>query len=201
MIKILGYMARGLRKFSWSEKGSSTIEFVILFPPFIIFFLSGVEAGLMMLRNAMLERGLDLAVREIRIGTPVPPTFAQFRQQICDVAIVIPNCMQNLQVELQVVDGQTWEPLDPTPRCVDRNSPIDPFQDPDQFYNVGQNNNFMLVRLCANVDPILPGFALGLVLDRVPLPGAGDVGDGENDLNGYGIVAVSAFVNEPSRGS
>ncbi len=199
MIKLLGYLARGLRQLKWSEKGSSTIEFVILFPPFIIFFLSGVEAGLMMLRNAMLERGLDLAVREIRIGTPTPPTFTEFRTQICDVAMVIPNCMDNLQVELQVVDGATWEPLDPTPRCVDRNSPIDPFDNSNDFYDTGINNDFMLVRLCANVDPILPGFALGLILDRVPLPGSDPVAEGSPDLNGFAIVAVSAFVNEPSR--
>ena len=199
MIRLLGHIARGLRKLPWSEKGSSTIEFVILFPPFIIFFLSGVEAGLMMLRNAMLERGLDLAVREIRIGTPTPPTFIQFRQQICDVAMIIPNCMDNLQVELEVVDGTTWEPLDPTPRCVDRNSPIDPFDGADDWYNTGINNDFMLVRLCANVDPILPGFALGLILDQVPMPGAGDVDETQEDLNGYAIVALTAFVNEPSR--
>lgn len=199
MIKLLGYLARGLRQLRWSEKGSSTIEFVILFPPFIIFFLSGIEAGLMMMRNALLERGLDLAVREIRIGTPVPPTFTEFRQDICDVAILVPNCMDNLQVELQVVDGTTWQPLDPTPRCIDRNQTIDPFDGADGWYNTGINNDFMLVRLCANVDPILPGFALGLILDRIPMPGANEVEEGEQDMNGFAIVAVSAFVNEPSR--
>lgn len=199
MIRLWSLFARALRRLKWNEAGSSTIEFVILFPPFVIFFLSGVEAGLMMLRNAMLERGLDLAVREIRLGTPTPPTFTEFRQQICDVAMIIPNCMDNVQVELQVVDSATWEPLDLTPRCVDRNSPMDPFDGSNINYNTGMNNDFMLVRLCANVDPILPGFALGLILDRVPLPGAGDVADGAPDLNGYAIIATSAFVNEPSR--
>ncbi len=199
MIRLLGKIAGGLRSLVRSEKGSSTLEFVILFPPFVIFLLSGVEAGLMMLRTAMLERGLDMAVREIRIGTPTPPTFDQFRTQICDVAMVIPNCMESLQVELQIVDGATWQPLDPTPRCVDRNTTIDPFDQPENFYNTGGNNDFMLVRLCANVDPILPGFALGLILDRIPLPGGEEVADGDPDLNGYAIVALSAFVNEPSR--
>jgi len=199
MIRLFGHFANALRRLSGREDGSSTIEFVILFPPFIIFFLSGVEAGLMMLRTAMLERGLDLAVREIRIGTPVPPTFEEFRANICERAFVIENCMDNLQVELQVVDGTTWQPLDPTPRCVDRNSEINQFDNPEGWYNTGINNDFMLVRLCANVDPVLPGFALGLILDRIPLPGAEGVEDGEVDRNGFGIVAVSAFVNEPSR--
>lgn len=180
----LSAIRRALRRFARGETGTATVEFALLFPPFFLIFASSIEAGLMMTRNVMLERGLDLAVREIRIGTPVPPSFEEFRTQICDVAMLIPNCMANLQVELQVVDSSTWQPLDPSPRCVDRNSPIDPFDNPN--YNVGRNNDFMLVRLCANVDPILPGFGLGAILDS----------DGEN---GYAIVATSAFVNEPSR--
>jgi Flp pilus assembly protein TadG len=173
-----------LRQFARCEDATATIEFVILFPPIMLIFMSAVEAGVYMTRNAQLERGLDLAVRDIRIGTPVPPTFQQFRQSICDVAKMVPNCMETLQVELQVVDSSTWQPLDPSPRCVDRNSPIDPFDEPD--YNVGGNNDFMLVRLCSNVDPVLPGIGLGLLLDS----------DG---ANGYAIVATTAFVNEPSR--
>jgi len=199
MMRWLGSLARGLRRLRRREDGSSTIEFVILFPPFVFIFLSGIEAGILMMKNAMLERGLDLAVREIRIGTPTPPTFQEFRESICDVAFVIQDCMNNLQVELQVVDGATWEPLDPTPRCVDRNAAMDPFDGADAWYNTGINNDFMLVRLCANVDPVLPGIALGLLLDRVPLPGGEEVEDGQEDRNGFAIVALSAFVNEPSR--
>jgi hypothetical protein len=183
-MQLISPFRRVLRRFGRAEKGSATVEFALLFPPFFLVFASAFEAGVMMTRNVMLERGLDLAVREIRIGTPVPPSFQEFREQICDVAMIIPNCLENLQVELQVVDSSTWQPLDLTPRCINRDSPIDPFDNPN--YNVGQNNDFMLVRLCANIDPILPGFGLGIILD----------GDGSN---GYAIVATSAFVNEPSR--
>jgi len=184
MMRFVAPLRRALRRFARAEKGTATVEFALLFPPFFLVFASAIESGIMMSRNVMLERGLDLAVREIRIGLPTPPTFEEFRAQICGVAMIIPNCMENLQVELQVVDSSTWQPLDPTPRCVDRDSPIDPFDNPN--YSVGQNNDFMLVRLCANIDPILPGFGLGIILD----------GDGSN---GHAIVATSAFVNEPSR--
>jgi Flp pilus assembly protein TadG len=177
------------------ESGTATVEFALLFPPFFFVFASSIEAGLMMIRNVQLERGLDIAVREIRIGTPVPPTFEEFRTTICQQATLVPRCMENLQVELQIVSSDTWQPLDNRPRCVDRNAEIDPFDDPD--YNQGGNNDFMLVRLCANVDPILPGFALGALLDRIP--SEGEPGDEDYQPNGYAIVAVSAFVNEPSR--
>lgn len=195
MTGIVARAARRFGRFLRAETGTATVEFALLFPPFFLIFASSIEAGLMMIRNVQLERGLDLAVREIRIGTPTPPDFNTFRQQICGVASLVPNCMEDLQVELQVVSSDTWQPLDNRPRCVDRNAATDPFNNPD--YNVGRNNDFMLVRLCANVDPILPGFGLGAILDRIPSEGL--PGDADFRPNGYAIVAVSAFVNEPSR--
>jgi Flp pilus assembly protein TadG len=191
----LSRLRRALRRFAGAETGTATVEFALLFPPFFVLFASSIEAGLMMIRNVQLERGLDLAVRELRIGTPTPPTFVEFRQQVCDVAFLVPNCMANLQVELQVVPSTTWQPLDLTPRCVDRSDVIDPFTQPN--YDTGGNNEFMLVRLCANVDPILPGLGLGAILDRIPA--SGDPEDEGFVPNGYAIVAVSAYVNEPSR--
>jgi hypothetical protein len=191
----LSRLRRALRRFSRAETGTATIEFALLFPPFFFLFASSVESGLMMIRNVQLERGLDLAVRELRLGTPTPPTFEEFRQQVCDVAFMVPNCMQNLQVELQEVALSDWQPLDLSARCVDRSADIDPFDSPN--YETGGNNSFMLVRLCANVNPILPGFGLGAVLDRIPA--SGDPEDPDFRENGYAIVAVSAYVNEPSR--
>jgi hypothetical protein len=63
-------------------------------------FFAGFEMGLLMLRNAMLERSTDLAVRELRIGTPQPPTFLEFKQQVCDNTFFIDNCMDRVQVQL-----------------------------------------------------------------------------------------------------
>lgn len=81
-----------IRRFLRNETGSSTVEFCILLPAFLALFISSYEAGLLMVRNVMLERGVDLAVRDLRLGTPEPPTFEEFKQSICDNSLIIANC-------------------------------------------------------------------------------------------------------------
>ncbi|MFV2034455.1 MAG: TadE/TadG family type IV pilus assembly protein, partial [Halocynthiibacter sp.] len=45
-----GFWAKFLRRFRRGEKGNVTIEFVIIFPVFMIIFLSAFEAGVLMTR-------------------------------------------------------------------------------------------------------------------------------------------------------
>lgn len=173
-----------LGKFWKNEAGSSTVEFAILLPAFVAIFVSAFESGLMMVRNVMMERGVDLAVRDLRLGTPTPPTFEEFKQAVCDNAIIIADCMQTLQVELVPVSTATWGPLDPNPNCLDLESDLDPLDQTE--YSVGTNNELMLVRVCALFKPISPATTLGLVMPEY-----------QNGL--YALIATSAFVNEPSR--
>ena len=140
-----------------------------------------------MTRNVMLERSVDIAVRELRLGMPQPPTFQEFREQIC-AEMLLDNgydCLANVQVELQPVSSDTWSPLDTSPRCVNKAEDIKPVEE-NTIYLTGQNNDFMLVRVCLQVEPLLPNYGLGAILDS----------DGNN---GYSLVVLSAFVNEPSR--
>ncbi len=166
------------------EDGAATVEFVILFPIFMTIFLAAFESGLMMLRNVMLERSVDLAVRELRLGTPVPPDFDQFKETICARTYFVDNCNDVVQVELSPVDLTTWGPLDGAPRCIDVESTIDPFDQTE--YSVGGNNELMLVRVCALFQPIFPTTGLGLAMRS-------------DSAGNYAIVVTSAFVNEPSR--
>ena len=166
------------------ESGASSIEFVILFPVFMSVFFAGFESGYLMVRNVMLERSVDLAVRDLRLGDPVPPTFDQFKQSICENAFFISNCNTRVQVQLRPVDMTTWGPLPGDPRCVDVENPLEPF-DPTQ-YNVGGNNELMMVRVCALFRPMFP--TTGPALDM------------QYDSEGnYALVVTTAFVNEPSR--
>lgn len=167
-----------------NESGATSLEFVILFPLFITIFLATFESGFMMLRNVMLERSVDLAVRDLRLGTPTPPTFDELKQTICDRTYFIDDCMDVVQVELRPVDMTTWGPLDGPPRCIDVESHIDPLDQTE--YSVGSNNELMLVRVCALFRPMFPTTGLGLGM--------------RYDVEGnYALIATSAFVNEPSR--
>ncbi len=170
-------------KFLFGERGAASLEFVILFPLFIMILLATIEASIFMTRHVMLDRGVDIAVRSLRLGTESPPTFEQFKSSICANTVMVPDCENVIQVELTRVDMSTWAGLDGPALCRDLASDIDPFDQTE--YTVGTNNELMMVRVCALYRPFLPSTYLGLALQDM----AGDR---------YAIVITSAFVNEPA---
>jgi len=170
--------------FRGGENGNATIEFVFLFPAFMFIFMMGFEAGFYMVRNVMLERGIEIAVRDVRLGNGKVPSFTFLKQKICAQAAIIPDCMNSVQVEMQpvaIAPGGTT-PVRTSAKCVDRLSTEDPLT--GTTYNVGTENQMMMVRVCALSKPIFPttGIGVGMQVD----------GDGN-----YAIVATTAFVNEP----
>ena len=184
MMRLLSDALRRFGAFRRDEDGAATIEFCLLLPAFIAIFISSYESGLMMVRNVMMERGVDIAVRELRLGTPTPPTFNEFKQSICDNAVIISDCENVIQVELRPISTTTWGPLIPTPTCIDIESNLDPIDQTE--YSVGTNNELMLVRVCSLFDVIFPTTGWGMKMPQF-------------DDGRYALVATSAFVNEPSR--
>ena len=174
---------RRMTRWARREDGTATVEFVVVVPILLILFMSSVEAGFMQLRFVMLERGLDMTVRELRLGQIAAPTQDKVRQEICRLAMVIPDCVNSLLVELRPVDTSTWGGMSDTSTCINRAEPIGPQQPPN--FTPGTGDQLMLIRACAVFDPIYPTIGLGLQLAK-------DVG------GTYHLVASSAFVNEPS---
>ena len=187
---------RILRRFRRSEDGAATIEFVILFPAFIAIFLSSFESGLMMVRNVMLERSVDLAVRTLRLGTPVPPSYEEFKNSICEEALIFADCLNLVQINLEPVDMNTWAMPTADTNCIDEarhndaSNPINPKD--DATYIGGGNDELMIVQVCALFKPMFPGTTLGM---RMPKFNPDDTADDAK----YALVVTSAFVNEPSR--
>lgn len=175
-------IASKLRRFRRADDGSATIEFVLLFPILMVIFLSTVESGIMMLRHAMLERGVDMALRSLRLGTDNPPTFDELKTEICNYTGIIQNCPETIQIELVEVDTSNWTLAVSDIRCIDRDSEIDPVS--ETTYQPGASNALMIVRVCAIVDPIFPGTGLGTIM---PVDATG----------GYALVTISSYVNEP----
>ena len=171
---------RALRRALRREDGSSTLEFVIMLPLFLMIFMAATEAGVMLTRQAMLERALDVAIRDLRLGTWVDPTADQLKDRICENSALIRNCGSSLLLELQPVNTADWVlPADPA-SCVDRQEDIQPVT----TFVPGAGNQLMLVRACTVIDPIFPTTAYGL---RLPLDESG----------GYQLRSASTFVNEP----
>ncbi len=162
------------------EDGSSTIEFVILFPLIMLMFFNAFESGMMMVRYVMLERGLDVTVRAIRLGTSNTVDASDVKQMVCNGAGIIPNCLDNVKVEMVRIEPRAWSELPARADCVDRNDPAAPMRN---FEN-GDSNDLMVLRICALFEPMFPLAGLGFQMPKE---------DGES----YALVSTSIFVMEP----
>lgn len=168
------------RRYRRAEEGSTTVEFAVWFPFFLFFLYSSVELGLITMRHAMLERGLDIAVRDIRLGTGNVPQHDELKATICDSAIVIPGCENNLRLEMLPTDMRDWTSLPPEPDCTDRAEEVRPLR----AFTPGTSNQLMLLRACLKIQPLSPTSQLVEYMQR----------DSSGDIS---ILVTSAFVQEP----
>ncbi len=172
---------RALRRLGLSESGAATVELVIVFPFFIGVFLSSYDVAMMNMRAVMMEQAMDKAVRRIRLSSGANLNYNLIKSDICDDAFLIPDCDNALQIEMQPVSTQTWAGITTGADCVARNQTLQPLI---KFRN-GAENELMLIRICAVVDPVFPGIGVGRTMPK-------------DASGGYRIIASSAFVNEPN---
>ncbi len=178
-------MITNLRKrlglFRRQEDGIAAVEFALFFPVVMGMFIFATEMGLLMTKSVMLEFALDTTIRQLRLGQFENPTSDLLKDTICDRARIIGNCRDTIMIELQPINTDVWAlPAAPV-SCVDREEVIQPVV----AFNMGAQSEIMLVRACVIVEPLFPGTGLGASLDL----------DADG---GYGMAAISAFVNEPS---
>lgn len=173
-------VSRWFRRYRRDEQGSMTVEFAIWFPFFLFFIYSTVELGLITMRHSMLERGLDIAVRDIRLGTGNAPQHDDIKTTICENAIIIPACESNLRLEMVPTDMRDWTSLPPDPDCTDRAEEARPVRE----FTPGTSNQMMLLRACLKIQPLSPTSQLVEYMQR---DSAGDIS----------ILVTSAFVQEP----
>ena len=165
--------------FRGDERGNTTIEFVIIAPLLFATVFSVFESGWLMTKYMMLDRGLDLAVRDVRLGKTPMPTQITLRNQTCTYARIFKNCQSSLVIEMTAINSIADLPATRAP-CVNRavaTPPVAPF-------STGARSQMVYVRACAVVDFIFPAMGLGL---QLPKDGTG----------GFSLVTAGAFVNEP----
>ena len=178
---------RTLRDFARDERGVVTVEFVLIFPIFFAIFLMIFESGMISLRTVMLERGVDLAVRDVRIGRLPNPSRNDLRARICEIAEIIPNCLTQLDLEMTRNDPTNWTNISANAKCVDRGN----INNNDEALDLTANNQLMILRVCARVDPFFPTSLLGKSIAEASTSSAAD--------GSMAIVSTAAFVVEPFR--
>jgi Flp pilus assembly protein TadG len=167
----------GLRR----DDGAATLEFALMVPALMMVFMASFESGLLMTRSIMLEQAVDMTMRELRLGHYTLPTAAKLKTEICKRTVIFKNCEDNIMIEMTRINTSTWALPTTGVTCVDRSEEVQPVT----TLTIGQKNDVMLVRVCVVQDAMFPTTGIGLHLPK-------------DAKGGYGVVAVSAFVTEPS---
>lgn len=181
MSRFIPHRAR-MQAFRRSQTGASTVPTVLFLPIFLIIMLAGVELGVLVLRQTLFDRGVDLSARILRLGIQPMPSHEVLKRSICSNIAFIPNCMNDLSVEIFEVNKTTWTSTGAGTRatCTDR-SLVTP---PAVVLQRGESNQLMLLRACLKVDPMIAGIGLGAAL--------------HTDASGqFAMITTTAFVNEP----
>ncbi|MFY0681356.1 MAG: pilus assembly protein [Thalassovita sp.] len=169
-----------ITRFRRDEDGNATVQFVVVFPILFVLLAMAFELGAITVREASLERALDQVVRDIRLSTGAAPQHDEIKSQICEIAPIIHDCENSLRLEMVQLDPRNWSSPLSAVDCSDASVDVNPVRN---FEN-GQENELMLLRVCAKVDPVFPAAGLG---KQLPTDEAGQ----------YALVATSAFVQEP----
>ncbi len=180
-----------LIRYRKTEDGAATVEFVVLFPLFIAIVLAVFESGWLMTKYMMLDRGVDMAVRDLRVGKIPNPGHDDIKTAVCDYSKMIRDCDTTLKIQLITLDAANNPPDMNTIQCYDRGVDEDLQVASDFATAGGARSELMFVRACVLVDPILPGIGFGLLLPQATKDANG------NWTGGHQMVSYTAFKNEP----
>lgn len=183
MTRILPGIRRRLRRLFRREDGTATVEFVIFLPITLTVFMASLEAGWFTMRSVMLERGLDLVMRDFRLGRLEPVEHDEIRDLICDVSPFLPNCKAELKVWIEPINTATWTIPDLPSYCGDGNGSLEK-QDTGNIRS-GGSNEIVVVQACTLAQPFFPTTGIGLQLRA-------DSASGD-----YQLTAMTVAVNEP----
>lgn len=162
-----------------NESGAVSAEFMIAFPVILMIMFAAIDVGVTNMRQVFLSRAVDLSVREVRLGNV--SNSVRLSELICSQTSMLPNCLQNITVEMRPIDTSTFDGLDDPFQCVNIEDEIRPAV---TFIPGAGAQELMLIRVCVAAEPFLR--ITGMVND-MPVNGS----------NQYVIVNTSVFVNEP----
>ena len=177
-----------LIKFLHDERGSASIEFVLVFPIVFTVFTASVESSMYMAKYVMFERSVDKVVRELRLGSYGSITHQALKQKICEAGMLTgskSDCMNAMKIWMQPINTGTFAMGSTAKTCVDKASDINTGDPPANEYAMGTDNDIMLVRICMKEWPMFPTSAISV---KMPT----DSNDGS-----VSMVVTSVFVNEP----
>jgi hypothetical protein len=148
-------------------------------------FVSSFELGTIMLRQSMLDRSIDMTVRQIRIGAVADVNHDAIKEMICERTVFLHDCASELKLEMQVVDPRAWTNMDTDVDCIDHEED----EQPPPRFQAGIDNQMMILRACHLFEPFVSSFGLGQQVLGELIP--------RESGNSYRLVATASYVVEP----
>jgi hypothetical protein len=176
-----------VRTFLRDDRGSTPIEFVLVFPVVFLIFTTSFEASMFMARHVMFDRAVDQTVRDIRLGTLRNTSHQDLKRRICSEGMMVASidqCVNDMKIWMQPVNTGNFVMAAPPDSCVDRRQPLNLNEPPANEFAYGTENDIMLMRICLKEDPMFPTTAISVGMDPEP--------DGT-----YALFVTTTFVNEP----
>ena len=168
------------KRYQREEDGNMTIEFAIMVPAVFLIFMSTVEVGIYQMHQMFLDRGVDMAVRNVRLNTGANYDHGELRDMICEYSGFLENCDTEVSLTLKPVTidtygGPTGQPSD----CNNTYPEISPLRE----FQHGGEHQMMLIVACYKFRPLFPTTGWGFAAD---------------DSGEANMFAFSGFVQEPS---
>ncbi|MBU2359392.1 MAG: pilus assembly protein [Alphaproteobacteria bacterium] len=135
------------------------------------------------MQQVMLERGLDLTVRDVRLGVMDNPTRETLIAKTCEYALILNNCESSLRMEMIPADVRSWTAIPREVPCIDRSETGIPVMN----ITNGDNNDLMVLRACVLIKPLLPLAEFGRTL----------VENNDKSNDEYALSVTSSYVMEP----
>jgi len=179
---MIRFIKQRLTKFRRDESGQMVVEFALVIPLVFTIFMTSVELGIYQMRQMFLDRGLDMAVRLVRLNTSAQYQHDDIKDMVCQFSGFLENCDEQLKLEMISADLRTFSGLPSGADCTDASKPVQPSRN---FVN-GQQHEMMMLRACYKFRPVFASSGLGHEL--------ADHGD---DAGMAKMVSLTAFVQEP----
>ncbi|MEM8654932.1 MAG: TadE/TadG family type IV pilus assembly protein [Pseudomonadota bacterium] len=170
-----------LRRFRREEDGHMVVEFALAVPLMFTLLMTSVELGVYQVRQGFLDRGLDMAVRNVRLNTGANYTHSDIKAMVCEYSGFLSDCEDVLMLEMMPVSMRNFSGFPNAPECFDISMEVTP----STSFVHGAEHQLMMLRACYTFEPVFPMTGLGSAFEK----------DGAGRVN---MVAMSGFVQEPS---
>ena len=167
------------------DNGAAAVEFALIAFPFFLFILGILELGMLSIRMSMVDNATADVTRLVRVGSAQEASLTQeeFEVLICDKVKIIVDCAtrKSVTVQLERVDNFASVPTGDV-QCVTGSEA--PGTEPAITFQRTASDEITFARVCVTVPIFMPGFGLGLSLDKL-------------EGRYFGITETLVFRNEP----